>query len=169
MSKVIVIRGNSGSGKSTVARKLQGVLSPHPFLIEQDHFRRKIVKEKETEAIISNELMYRAAEFAIEQDRNVIIEGIFPFKHRHDKYIRLFERLQELQNTEVYFVWFDIPFEETLKRHITKSNSHEFGEIELKHWWKDDDRTGYFNELTIDHQSTVDESVESILKHAKLI
>jgi hypothetical protein len=41
-------------------------------------------------------------------------------------------------------------FEETLKRHGTKSNSHEFGETELRSWWKDDDSLGFTNEYILD-------------------
>ena len=31
--------------------------------------------------------------------------------------------------------YFDLPFEETLKRHQTKPNCNSFGEAEMREWW----------------------------------
>ncbi|WP_139244161.1 AAA family ATPase [Arthrobacter alpinus] len=45
MSLLIVVRGNSGSGKSSVARALQQELSG--VWIEQDYFRRTVLGKVE--------------------------------------------------------------------------------------------------------------------------
>lgn len=47
---------------------------------------------------------------------------------------------------EVYVYYFDIPFEETLVRHASKSNTHEFGEKEMREWWNEKDYLNMPNE-----------------------
>lgn len=42
MAKLIIIRGNSGSGKTTVARALQRRFGDYSMLISQDMVRREI-------------------------------------------------------------------------------------------------------------------------------
>ncbi len=33
--------------------------------------------------------------------------------------------------------YMDIPFDETLRRHLTKANSHEFGRAQMESWWRE--------------------------------
>lgn len=159
MSKIIVLRGNSGSGKSSVARKLQELITPHPVLIEHDHFRRKVLKEKESENVINPELMLLTVKFALEKGKDVIIEGIL----RTDYYREFFEKLREIHPTENYYFYFDIPFDETLRRHNTKSNAHEFGEKEMREWYRKEDLLGYSNEVVIDEHRTHDQTVRMVM------
>lgn len=49
----------------------------------------------------------------------------------------------------MYAYYFDLPFEETLKRHQTKSNCHEFGEEEMRRWWKEKDFSDVLTEVSI--------------------
>lgn len=46
MPKLIVLRGNSGSGKTTVAKELQKRFGRNTMLISQDVVRRDMLKEK---------------------------------------------------------------------------------------------------------------------------
>ena len=46
MAKLVIIRGNSGSGKSSLARKLQAHYGRGSLLIAQDTVRRDMLKEK---------------------------------------------------------------------------------------------------------------------------
>lgn len=43
MRKLIVLRGNSGSGKTTVARMLQRKIGYNTMLISQDEIRRNML------------------------------------------------------------------------------------------------------------------------------
>lgn len=40
---------------------------------------------------------------------------------------------------EVYLCYFDLSLEETLRRHRTKPNSHEFGEEQMRQWYTEKD------------------------------
>lgn len=163
MTKLIVLRGNSGSGKSSVARAIQERVTPHPVLIEHDHFRRKILKEKEGPDSINAELIYRTAAYAFENDRDVIIEGIMRISYYED----LFDRLMQLNRGETYFYYFDISFNETLKRHATKGEV-DFGEEEMRRWFKADDHTGYNNELIIPETNLFEDTISQIITQTGL-
>ena len=56
--------------------------------------------------------------------------------------------------------YFDLPFEETLKRHQTKPNSNDFGEEEMRRWWREKDYSALLNEISI----TCDKDKESIVR-----
>ena len=47
MSKLIILRGNSGSGKTTVAKALQEKLGYNTMRISQDEVRRNMILLKE--------------------------------------------------------------------------------------------------------------------------
>lgn len=43
---------------------------------------------------------------------------------------------------ESYIDYFDIPFVDTMLRHETKPNTHEFGEKQMRQWWIEKDFLG---------------------------
>ena len=163
MPKLIVLRGNSGSGKSTVAKAVQEQVSPYPMLIEHDYIRRKVLKEKEGPGTINAELIYRMITYAFEKERDVILEGIL----RIDAYRTLFDRLITMHPRDNYFYYFNIPFEETLKRHATKEGA-DFNEADMRRWYKENEETGYINEIIVEPTNTFDETVTQIIQETSL-
>lgn len=87
------------------------------------------------------ELIELVVEFGRRQGRIVILEGILVTK----KYGPMLRHLAN-RFDEVYVYYLDIPFEETLRRHATKPNAHEFGEKEMREWWNDRDYLVISNE-----------------------
>lgn len=49
MRKLIILRGNSGSGKSTIAKELQHRLGQNTMIISQDEIRRNMLNVKDGE------------------------------------------------------------------------------------------------------------------------
>ncbi len=95
---------------------------------------------------------------------DVIIEGILS-KHRHaDPRQKLIEEFDG--NAFIYY--FDISFEETLRRHSTKPNKNEFGEAEMRKWWNENDYLGLPNEKTISERMSENDIVETIFKDITL-
>ncbi len=158
-----MLRGNSGSGKSTVAKKLREASHRKVAIVEQDYLRRFILKEKETEGTNNIALIEQTVEFALAHEYDVILEGILYFP-------RYGEMLKRLANKcpDNYFFYFDVSFEETLKRHATKPNAHEFGEKEMRDWYKPNQLTNFENEYIISETSPIENSVSTILKQAGL-
>jgi predicted kinase len=162
-SKLIVLRGNSGSGKSTTAKALREASAHKIAIVEQDYLRRFVLKEKETRGGDNITLIEQVTEFALARDYHVILEGILHFA----RYGRMLTRLRA-RCPSTYFYYFAVSLEETLRRHTTKPNAHEFGETELRAWYQPNDRTGFPGEHVIAEASSLTETVSRILAEVGL-
>jgi len=164
-AKLIVLRGNSGSGKSTVAKRLRkGTSGSSLAVVEQDYIRRHVLKEN-LEAKTNNnvELIRLVAEFALSRDYDVVLEGILSM-HRYGAMLR--ELKEKCPNNSFYY--FDVSFDETLKRHMTKPNAHEFGEKEMREWYKPRDLTHFETEKVIPESYSLEQAVQFICSESKL-
>lgn len=162
-SKLIVLRGNSGSGKSTVAKALREAASSKIAIVEQDYLRRFILKEKETEGNNNIDLIQQTVEFCLERGYDVILEGILYFP----RYGNMLKQLVE-KCPNNYFYYLDVSFDETLRRHTTKPNAHEFGEKEMSEWYKPNQLTHFASEKIIPESFSKEEAVKKILRETGL-
>lgn len=164
MAKLIILRGNSGSGKTTVAKELQKKFGRNTMLISQDVIRRDMLKVKDHENTEAIPLMKALLKYGNTHSDVVILEGIL----YSDWYQSLFELANQLYKTKIYAYYFEISFEETLRRHKTKPNSNEFGEEEMKQWWREKDLSKVLAESLItderELQSIVLEIYETVKK-----
>jgi len=84
-------------------------------------------------------------------------------QHSHsDIYEKLFKCIKNLYNGNIFAYYFDLPFEETIKRHEQKSQIYEFGEIEMKKWWREKDFLSNISEKMIYKEMSLDEIVTQI-------
>ncbi len=187
-SKLIILRGPSGSGKTTTAKMLFDGAKRRTVLIEQDYYRfifnppggGKKPNSDTIHKMIKNDVL-----IALEDDYNVILEGILSVR----AYSEVLEDIFSLHTEENYIFYFDISFEETLKRHIerqqatpkSKSNSkllvqdikrserlQEFGEAEMREWYSAAHKSNHRFEKIIPENFSQDETIEYIIKTAKL-
>lgn len=158
MRKLIILRGNSGSGKTTVAKELQNRFGRNTMLISQDMVRREILKVKDGENTQAIPLMEELLIYGNSHSDVVILEGIM----YADWYKPLFELAVRLYGSNIYAYYFDLSFEETLKRHQTKPNCHEFGEEAMRRWWREKDYSDILNEVSITAEKSLDSIVENI-------
>lgn len=156
--KLIILRGNSGSGKTTTAKALQKKFGHGTMLISQDVVRREMLFVKDgpdTEAIkLLNELVL----YGKKHCDVVILEGILNSKW----YKKLFENLHDEFGNQIFAYYFNIPFEETLNRHKQKPNAHEFGEKEMRKWWNEKDLIGFIPEVYIHKDLSLNEIVNIV-------
>ena len=162
-TRLIILRGNSGSGKTTAAKALREKLGSNTMLISQDVIRREVLKVKDDADNPAIELIKRMAEYGNSIGYNVILEGIFSKK----KYGIMLEYLINEFQGEAHAFYFDILFEETLKRHITKPNAHEFGEIEMREWWKEKDYLNIKEEKFITDKMSMEQTLNFIYEVVK--
>lgn len=160
MSKLIILRGNSGSGKSTVAKELQKHFGYDTMLISQDVIRREILSTRDGPGTLALPLMEQILEYGHKHCEIVILEGIL----RADCYSGLFKKAVELFENNIFAYYYDIPFEETLRRHETKPSEiqNRFGENDMRRWWKDKDYIGFIYEKPLYTNSTVADTVKMI-------
>lgn len=157
--KIIILRGNSGSGKTTISKKLQKKLGYGTLLIPQDVVRREMLYVKDGVDTKAVDLLIQLILYGRENCTYVILEGILDSSWYH----RLFETIKCEFNNGIYAYYFDIPFNETLLRHKTKPNANDFGEEEMKRWWKEKDFIDIFSEQIISKDMMEDEIVNMIL------
>lgn len=162
MSKIIILRGNSGSGKTTIAKALQQQIGNHTMLISQDVIRRDMLHVKDGPNNLAIPLIKKLVVYGYQNNDIVILEGIL----NASWYQPLFEFIAQLYHTNIFAYYFDLPFEETLKRHQTKMNNQDFGEAEMRRWWLDKDFCKLLNEYIItkdiDKESIVDEICKEV-------
>ena len=158
MHKLIMLRGNSGSGKTTVAKGLQELFGRGTMVLSQDMIRREVLKERDGIDSPALPLIKQILEYGSENCEVVILEGIFIA----DWYRELFEAAIELYGSDIYAYYFDIPFEETVRRHQTRSKAAEFGADEMREWWKEKDYLDMIKENIITEDMSKDEIVNEI-------
>lgn len=145
---LIILRGNSGCGKTSTARLLQRRLGYGTMLVSQDVVRREILRVKDSESNPAIQLIYDICMYGNNVGYTVILEGILSNK----KYGAMLRRLLDDFQGEKLIYYFDVSFEETVRRHATKPNAHEFGESEMRQWQKDQDVLNVLGEQRIGKQ-----------------
>jgi adenylate kinase family enzyme len=188
---VIIIRGHSGSGKSTVSagvmrRLRQG--GERICYIDLDYFSWVMpggdnLGTQEGDASSSsvalsatftkdhvkklvNEMLFSAITTALNCDFNVVFEGVLSINRFKD----LFERLHAVPNILCHFIYLDVPLSVTLERHKGREKCQTIPESDIIRWRKNerDEKTHYPNELVIQGgASPLDDTVEAIVNHVK--
>ncbi|UOY92298.1 kinase [Ectobacillus sp. JY-23] len=160
---LIIIRGNSGSGKTTVAKSLQNHLGHGTLLVSQDTVRRDMLQVHDRDGNLSIDLIRQIAEYGKGKCEVVIVEGILSQARYGDMLRQLILFFD--QNAFVYY--FDLPFEETVSRHNTRSKAAEFGEDALRSWWKSDDYLGVAGEILLTKELSQSDVLDLILHQIK--
>ncbi len=125
------------------------------LLISQDTVRREMLKVLDGADNSAIELLKELLRYGHANNQVTILEGIL----RTDWYSELFELANQLYGDDILAFYYDVSFEETLKRHQTKPNCHEFSEKEMRSWWRNKDYSDLLDEITI----TADESINEIV------
>lgn len=162
MTQLIIIRGNSGSGKSSVAKAVRAKLDGKTALIEQDYFRRHILNEKESAQDSDiQDFILQSVQFAVGRKYTVVLEGIFPSKKYNEMFLKLARDFSHLA------FYLDVSFEETLCRHKTKPNCDEFGYQAMKDWYVPKDYLGVLEEIIIPEKSSLNSTVDMVVEQSR--
>lgn len=158
MSKLIIIRGNSGSGKTTLARALQHKFGQNTMVISQDVIRRDMLWVKDGVETAALPLLQNLLKYGKEHSDIVILEGIL----YAGWYEKLFQTAVKEFSPEIFAYYYDLPFEETLHRHQSKPNCHEFGEDAMRRWWREKDYIGFIPEETLSTEISLEDALAMI-------
>ena len=160
MPHLIILRGNSGSGKTSVAKALQKRLGSNTMLVSHDMIRMQILHVWGKEGIEKSlPLMQELVRYGACHSQFTILEGILG----SGEYADLFETCREVFGSCIHAYYYDLPFEETLRRHKTKPNCNEFGEAEMRRWWRGKDLLTMIPETILTADAGFEETVERIL------
>ncbi|WP_418907754.1 AAA family ATPase [Glutamicibacter endophyticus] len=162
-TRLIVIRGNSGSGKSSLAAALRQANERPTAILGQDVLRRQILHVAERQGNAAIGYLDLSARYALDLGMDVVIEGILYAEIYGD----MLAQLAADHRGPSLFYRYEMGFEETLRRHDTKPSSGEFGEREMRSWWRGRDPMPHVAETALGEDLGLGEAVTRILADSR--
>lgn len=161
-TRLVILRGDSASGKTTTAIAVRAVLGPRVALIHQDYVRREMLHDadRSRRARDASVLIVGAARQALDLGYDVILDGIFNLRD----YSGPFQQLHDDHRGQTRIYQFDIGFEETLRRHAQRPLSGEFGEDELREWYDGWQPLPWYDEHRVGAETSLEDLVSTIVR-----
>jgi predicted kinase len=133
-TRLIILRGNSASGKSSTAAEIRRQHGRRDLaVVGQDNLRRDVLREHDVPAGANIGLVDLVARYALSHGFNVIVEGIL----RADHYAETLMALVGDHQGRTCCYYLDVPFDECLRRHAGKPQALQYGAAEMKAWYRE--------------------------------
>lgn len=167
--KLIVLRGPAGSGKSTTAKLLLDNATRKTCLIEQDYYRfifRPYANGSKTNSVAIHSMIKSNVLIALNEGYDVILEGILNAK----SYKSMLQEIFIEHPTENYMFYFDISFEETMRRHRMRpaKDTPSFTDEDMKSWYPAAYVPIHDKEKLIPEESSLEETIKFITESSNL-
>ncbi|MEU0641331.1 AAA family ATPase [Streptomyces umbrinus] len=163
-TQLVVLRGNSASGKSSVAAGLRERYGRGLAVVSQDTLRRDVLRERDIPGGANIGLIELTVRHALEHGFHTVLEGILYVAH----YGEMLARLLADHPNRTHCFYLDVPFEETLSRHATKPIAHTVGESELRDWYRPLDLLPGGAETVIPAGNSLAETVDQVMHRSGL-
>lgn len=164
-ARLIVIRGNSGSGKSTVANALQDTYGRGLALVSQDLLRRVVLRERDTPDAVNIGLIDQVVRYSLAHGYHVVLDGILAAR----RYEPMLAGITRQHAGLSYFYYLDCSLAETLRRHETRPMRAEVSPAMLRDWYRHRDLLTTVAERVIPQTSTPDQTTATILADSALL
>ncbi|WP_433528240.1 AAA family ATPase [Micromonospora sp. CA-263727] len=163
---LLIIRGNSGSGKTTTAREVRRRFGRGAALLEQDYLRRTLLREHDSTRIdpVAPEFITATARTALDLGYHVILEGIL----HTERYATVLHQLTDSHAGPVALFYLDVSFDETVRRHLNRNEPIPVTPDEMRRWYAHRDLLGVPGETVIAETNTFEETVTTILRTSGL-
>jgi thymidylate kinase len=159
MTKLIIIRGPSGVGKSAIAQALMKRTKRPTVLVDLDYYRFSFINPPKADHNLEYEMSGNDVLIGLKLGFDVIFDGNFTAT-AHDPFL---EKLFQSHPEENYLFYLDASLHETLKRHETNSNPRismeKMGEV-----YEYASPTGREEEVVIPESSSLEQTVEQITR-----
>ncbi|GAA1748715.1 kinase [Streptomonospora arabica] len=165
VTRLIVLRGNSAAGKSTVAAELRRRYGRGIAVVAQDNLRRVVLREKDVPGGANIGLIDVTARYALDHGYHVIVEGILHAARYGDMLRTLRDDHRGLSDC----FYLDVSFAGSMRRHATRPQAAEFGEDEMRAWYVAHDLVPGLDEVVIGEESTLAATVEQVLGETGLL
>lgn len=153
------MRGNSASGKSSVAAGIRERYGRGIAIVGQDNLRRIVLREHDRPNAANIGLIDLTARYALDHGFHVIVEGILYASHYGDMLTALCA--DHLGVTRRYYL--HVPFAETLRRHATKPEATQYGEAEMAAWYRELDLLPGRAEQIVSAQTSLRDTVQRVM------
>src|ERR1017187_6910788 len=158
-ARLIILRGNSASGKTSVATGIRNRYGHGIAIVSQDNLRRTVLRERDTPDGANIGLIDTVARYALNHGFHAIVEGILYSAH----YADMITGLREAHQGVSFCYYFDVPFEETMRRHVTKPQAAEYGLAEMSDWYRPLDLLPDGVEQIIPAEMSLDDTVSKVV------
>ncbi|MFD7865112.1 kinase [Streptomyces sp. NPDC059783] len=163
-TRLVLLRGNSASGKSAVAAGIRERFGRGLALVSQDNLRRIVLRERDLPGGANIGLIDTVARYSLDAGYHVVLEGILYADH----YGRMLQQLIADHRGHTHCYYLDAPFAETLIRHATKPIADEVDESQLREWYRPLDLLPGSVESVIDADSVLAATVVRIMNDTGL-
>jgi predicted kinase len=163
---LVVLRGNSGSGKTTIAREVRRRYGRGCSLIEQDQLRRVVLREHGSDSTptIAPGFIVAVVRAALAEGYHVVLEGIL----HTTQYAEPLRRLIGEHPGPVAVFWMHVSFDETVRRHRQRAEPIAVTAQQMAGWYRELDLLGVPGEQVIGEQSGFEQTVMTILHDSGL-
>ncbi|WBB91545.1 AAA family ATPase [Verrucosispora sp. WMMC514] len=158
---LVIIRGNSGSGKTTTAREVRRRFGRGAALLEQDYLRRTLLREHDSAHIqpVAPSFITTTARTALDLGYHVIVEGIL----HTERYATVLHQLIDSHPGPVAVFYLNVSFGETVRRHLNRAEPTAVTPDEMRRWYAHRDLLGVAGETVIGETSNFEQTVTTIL------
>ncbi|WP_051712029.1 kinase [Streptomyces sp. NRRL S-350] len=167
-TRLVIVRGNSASGKSSVAAGIRDRFGRGLAVVAQDNLRQIVLHEQDRPGGANIGLIDTVARYALGAGYHVVIEGILYADHYGEMLTRLVDDHRGI--THCYYL--DIPIDETLVRHASKTDPWYLAaavtERELRDWYREHDLLPGGIETIIGSDSSLRDTVDRIMRDTAL-
>ncbi|WP_433230082.1 AAA family ATPase [Micromonospora sp. CA-248260] len=163
---LVIIRGNSGSGKTTTAREVRRRFGRGAALLEQDYLRRIVLREHDSARIdpVAPAFITATARTVLDLGYHVILEGIL----HTERYAAVLHQLIDDHPGPVAAFYLDVSFDETVRRHLGRDEPIPVTPDEMRTWYTHRDLLDIPGETVIGEASTFAQTVSTILRSSGL-
>ncbi|MFI0219759.1 kinase [Streptomyces lydicus] len=155
-TRLVMVRGNSGSGKSSVAASMRKRFGCGLALVSQDNLRCVVLCENDRPGVANIGLIDVVARYALTAGYHTVLEGVLYAEHCSDILAQL--RADHRGMSHSYYL--DTPFEEPDLAHIS--------EAQLRSWYREHDLLPRAMETVIGADSTLAETIDRIMRDTGL-
>lgn len=158
-TRLILLRGNSASGKSSLARSIRAARPRGIAIIGQDQLRREILHAREEPGNPTVDYIDLSARYALDQGLHVIVEGILYASIYGVMLTRLLGDHLGLNRCYRY----QLPFDETARRHAHKPQAAEYGPDTMREWYRATDSLPDVSEQIIGPEASLADATARVL------
>ena len=158
-TRLIVLRGNSASGKSTLARALRAARPRGIAILGHDQLRREILHAREEPDNPTVAYLDLSARYALDLGLHVVVEGIL---YSHIYGAMLAQLIADHRGVSSCYRY-NLSFAETARRHATKPQATEYGPETMRAWWHDTDPLPSIAEHALDADLTIADATARVL------
>ncbi|WP_328472675.1 AAA family ATPase [Actinoplanes sp. NBC_00393] len=157
---LVIIRGNSGSGKTTTAREVRRRYGRGAALVEQDYLRRVVLREHGGRFDpVAPAFVATTVRSALDLGYHVVLEGILDTAGYGDVLHRLVA--EHAGPSSVFYL--DVSFEETVRRHFGRAEPIPVSAEQMREWYRERDLLGVAGEHVVTERTGFDDAVAAIL------